>query len=120
MKVIFTKVNPSEEIKIGRTKFKKKRVTNYLGRRNKMTLTVAEPLNVSLEICSLVRRSKGRGKTPKPKPINICHQQPFAYFHIALIVQNLFTKYFSFFLKKNPIRLSPLFFSSYLSHFSQI
>lgn len=24
MKVIFTKVNPSEEIKIGRTKFKKK------------------------------------------------------------------------------------------------
>lgn len=119
MKVIFTKVNPSEEIKIGRTKFKKKKITNYLGKRNKMTLTVAEPLNVSPEICSLVRRSKGR-KKPKPKRINTCHQQPFAYFDIALIVENLFTKYFSFFLKKKPIRLSPLVFSSYLSHFSQI
>ena len=64
MKLIFTKVNPSEEIKIGRTEFKKKkkRATNYLGKGNKMTLTVAEPLNIYSKLCSLVRSSKSREK----------------------------------------------------------
>lgn len=108
-KAIFTKVNPSEEIKIRRTKLKKKNSTKYFKKRTKMALTLAQPLK---KTCSLVGRLKSRDKN-HPKLTKTSQNHPFAHLHI---VHSLFPKDFAFYLNKEKPHDSITFdFSSCLS-----
>lgn len=108
MKVIFTQVNSSEEIKIGRIQFRKKEPQNYLGKGNKITLTVAEALNMCPKICSLAVRPKSREKPQAKTHKNL----PSAFSH-----GSGFMHYFSFFLKKKTRKIITFVFSFHLSNF---
>lgn len=93
MKAIFTKVNPGGEIKIWRTKFKKKTSHKVLKEENQNGFNSC---STTKESVALLGAWKAEKKTIPNSP-ETSPKSSLVHVHIAHIVQNLFPKGFAFF-----------------------